>query len=175
MAINPLQRPIDYAGMTPQVDIGKGIEELGAAFAKRQERIEAEAQAEAYKTDLQAAIDNPIQESWAKLSVKYPKNFQAFKSAGEMYDKVKVDNEFKQGFEISEALENLNYPVAKSKLEIIIEATKNSGGSPLVYEQIRDAIDANEFTTAQAATNAALVMIDPERFKKTVEAQVAAR
>jgi hypothetical protein len=93
------------------------------------------------------------------------------KNAGEE----QVKNAFNQGFEISEALENLNYPVAKSKLEIIIEATKNSSGSPLVYEQIRDAIDAGDTIAAQAATNAALVMIDPERFKKTVEAKIAGK
>ena len=51
MAINPLQRPIDYAGMVPQVNIGQGIEELGAAFAKRQERIDAEAQQAQFAID----------------------------------------------------------------------------------------------------------------------------
>ncbi len=175
MAINPLQRPIDYAGMTPQVNIGQGIEELGAAFAKRQERIDAEAQAEAYKTDLQAAIDNPSQAKWNEMIAKHPKQFQAFDTVRKNAGEEQVKNEFNQGFEISQALENNSPDVAKSKLEIIIEAKKNSGQSPLIFEQIRDAINVGDFTTAQAAVNAALVMVDPKRFKETVEAQVASR
>jgi hypothetical protein len=175
MAINPLQKPIDYLGMVPQVDIGQGIENLGAAFAKRQERIDAEAQAAVYKTDLEATLADPSQTNWAILAAKYPKNYQGYKAAGEMYGADKLKNDFNQGFEISTALENVNPGVAKSKLDIIIEAKKNSGESPLVYEQIRDAIDRGEITEAQAGVNAALVIIDPVRFKNTVDAQVAGK
>jgi hypothetical protein len=175
MAINPLQKPIDYAGMVPQVNIGQGIEDLGTAFAKRQERVTAEAQAAQYATDLADAIADPKQEKFAQLILKHPKQYQAIDAARKNYGEEKVKNEFNQGFEISQALENNSPDVAKSKLEIIIEARKNSGESPLIFEQIRDAIDVGDFTSAQAATNAALVMADPERFKKTVEAQVAAR
>jgi hypothetical protein len=175
MAINPLQKPIDYAGMVPQVNISQGIEDLGAAFAKRQERITAEAQAAEYAADLADAIADPKQEKFAQLILKHPKQYQAIDTARKSYGEEKVKNEFNQGFEISQALENNSPDVAKSKLEIIIEARKNSGESPLIFEQIRDAIDVGDFTSAQAATNAALVMADPERFKKTVEAQVAAR
>lgn len=175
MAINPLQKPIDYAGMMPQVNIGQGIEDLGTAFAKRQERVTAEAQAAQYATDLADAIADPKQEKFAQLILKHPKQYQAIDAARKNYGEEKVKNEFNQGFEISQALENNSPDVAKSKLEIIIEARKNSGESPLIFEQIRDAIDVGDFTSAQAATNAALVMADPERFKKTVEAQVAAR
>jgi hypothetical protein len=175
MAINPLQKPIDYAGMVPQINIGQGIEELGTAFAKRQERIDAETKAAEYATDLADVIADPKQEKFAQLILKHPKQYQAFDAARKNYGEEKVKNEFNQGFEISQALENNSPDVAKSKLEIIIEARKNSGESPLIFEQIRDAIDVGDFTSAQAATNAALVMADPERFKKTVEAQVAAR
>ena len=175
MAINPLQKPIDYAGMVPQVNISQGIEDLGAAFAKRKERIDAETQAAQYATDLADVIADPKQEKFAQLILKHPKQYQAFDAARKSYGEEKVKNEFNQGFEISQSLENNSPDVAKSKLEIIIEAKKNSGESPLIFEQIRDAIDVGDFTSAQAATNAALVMADPERFKKTVEAQVAAR
>jgi hypothetical protein len=161
--------------MFPQVDIGKGIEDLGEAFAKRQERVALEEQAAVYKTDLEATLADPSQTNWAILAAKYPKNYQGYKTAGEMYGADKLKNEFNQGFEISTALENVNPDVAKSKLELIIEAKKNSGESPLVYEQIRDAIDRGEITEAQAGVNAALVMVDPVRFKNTVEAQVAGR
>jgi len=175
MAINPLQRPIDYAGMTPQVNIGQGIEDLGAAFAKRQERVDAEAQAEAYKTDVTDLLGNPSQEKFLQFTIKHPKQYQSTEAARKAYGEEKVKNEFNQGFEISQALETNNPDVAKSKLNIIIEASKNSGQDSLIYEQIRDSIDAGDITAAQAATNYALVMADPERFKKTVEAQVASR
>jgi hypothetical protein len=175
MAINPLQKPIDYAGMVPQVNISQGIEDLGAAFAKRQERVTAEAQAAQYATDLADAIADPKQEKFAQLILKHPKQYQAIDTARKSYGEEKLKNDFNQGFEISTALENVNPDVAKSKLELIIEAKKNSGESPLVYEQIRDAVDRGDITEAQAGVNAALVIIDPERFKKTVEAQVAAR
>ena len=65
MAINPLQRPIDYAGMTPQVNIGQGIEDLGAAFAKRQERIDAEAQQAQFAIDLAEYNQNPTAQNTA--------------------------------------------------------------------------------------------------------------
>lgn len=175
MAINPLQKPIDYLGMMPQVNIGQGIEELGAAFAKRQDRVAAEEQAAQYSADLAEAINNPTQEVFAQLILKHPKQYQAFDTARKAYGEDKVKNEFNQGFEISQALENNSPDVAKSKLDIIIEARKNSGESPTMFEQIRTAIDMGDFTSAQAATNAALIMADPERFKKTVDAQIAAR
>jgi hypothetical protein len=115
------------------------------------------------------------QEKFAQLILKHPKQYQAIDTARKSYGEEKLKNDFNQGFEISTALENVNPDVAKSKLELIIEAKKNSGESPLVYEQIRDAVDRGDITEAQAGVNAALVIIDPERFKKTVEAQVAAR
>jgi hypothetical protein len=175
MAINPLQKPIDYAGMFPQVDIGKGIEELSDTIIKAKEASDLRTQAAQYKVDLEETINNPTQEKFAQFTLKYPKQYQSTEAARKAYGEEKVKNDFNQGFEISTALENVNPDVAKSKLEIIIEAKKNSGESPLVYEQIRDAIDRGDITEAQAGVNAALVIIDPERFKKTVEAQVAAR
>jgi hypothetical protein len=175
MAINPLQKPIDYAGMFPQVDIGKGIEDLGEAFAKRQERVALEEQAAAYRTDLEETINNPTQEKFAQFTLKYPKQYQSTEAARKAYGEEKVKNDFNQGFEISTALESANPNVAKSKLEVIIEAKKNSGESPLVYQQILDAIDRGDTTSAQAGVNAALTMIDPDRFKKTVDALLASK
>jgi 2C-methyl-D-erythritol 2,4-cyclodiphosphate synthase len=175
MAINPLQKPIDYAGMVPQVNISQGIEDLGAAFAKRQERVALEEQAAAYRTDLEETINNPTQEKFAQFTLKYPKQYQSTEAARKAYGEEKVKNDFNQGFEISTALESANPNVAKSKLEVIIEAKKNSGESPLVYQQILDAIDRGDTTSAQAGVNAALTMIDPDRFKKTVDALSASK
>ena len=170
MAINPLQKPIDYAGMFPQVDIGKGIEELSDTIIKAKEASDLRTQAAQYRTDLEETINNPTQEKFAQFTLKYPKQYQSTEAARKAYGEEKVKNDFNQGFEISTALERANPNVAKSKLEVIIEAKKNSGESPLVYQQILDAIDRGDTTSAQAGVNAALTMIDPDRFKKTVDA-----
>ena len=68
MAINPLQQPINYGGMAPQVNIGQQFAELGQALADRQKRsqlqeakVEADRLKAKYATDLQATIDNPTQ------------------------------------------------------------------------------------------------------------------
>jgi 2C-methyl-D-erythritol 2,4-cyclodiphosphate synthase len=175
MAINPLQKPIDYAGMFPQVDIGKGIEELSDTIIKAKEASDLRTQAEQYRTDLEETINNPTQEKFAQFTLKYPKQYQSTEAARKAYGEEKVKNDFNQGFEISTALENANPNVAKSKLEVIIEAKKNSGESPLVYQQILDAIDRGDTTSAQAGVNAALTMIDPDRFKKTVDALSASK
>ena len=175
MAINPLQKPIDYAGMFPQVDIGKGIEDLGEAFAKRQERVALEEQAAAYRTDLEATLADPSQTKWNQMIAKYPKQYQAFDTARKSYGEQKLENDFKQGFEISTALESGNIDVAKNLLQTLVTAKTNSGESPLVYQQIFDAVDRGDKTAAQAGVNAALTMIDPDRFKKTVDALSASK
>jgi hypothetical protein len=182
MAINPLQKPIDYAGMTPQVNIGQGIEDLGTAFVKRQERIdaetkqaEAEAQQAQYAADLEATLADPSQTKWNEMIAKHPKQYQAFDTARKSYGEEKLKNDFNQGFEISTALENNNIDVAKNLLQTLVTAKTNSGESPLVYQQIFDAVDRGDKTAAQAGVNAALTMIDPDRFKKTVDALSASK
>jgi hypothetical protein len=173
MAINPLQKPIDYLGMVPQVDIGQGIEKLGAAFSKRQESIDTEAKAAQYRADLDGLINNPTDENFIKFSMDYPKQFQATESARKAAGENRVNNTFNQGNEVAEALKNKKPEVALSKLDILIEASNNSGESPYIYEQIRDTIKAGDETTALASANFALMYIDPERFKKNVEAKAA--
>lgn len=175
MAINPLQKPIDYAGMVPQVNISQGIEDLGEAFAKRQERVALEEQAAAYRTDLEATLADPSQTKWNQMIAKYPKQYQAFDTARKSYGEQKLENDFKQGFEISTALESGNIDVAKNLLQTLVTAKTNSGESPLVYQQIFDAVDRGDKTAAQAGVNAALTMIDPDRFKKTVDALSASK
>ena len=81
MAINPLQKPIDYAGMFPQVDIGKGIEELSDTIIKAKEASDLRTQAAQYKVDLEETINNPTQEKFAQFTLKYPKQYQSTEAA----------------------------------------------------------------------------------------------
>lgn len=168
MAINQIQAPINYMGMMPQVDIGRGLAELGNVFAERrkqeQEQAQLKAQQDAYAADLQNAISNPTQKTWSEMIAKYPKNREAFESARKGYGEDRADAEFKQGFEISMALENNAPDIAKQRIQSIIEQKKNAGEQPGVYQQIFDALESGNVSGAQAAVNASLSMVDPKKF-----------
>ena len=78
MAINPIQGPIDYLGMMPQIDPGaallRGLQ-LGSAIRgmrqQRQQEEEALALREKYKADLQKAIAQAKQEKAVLLKFEH--------------------------------------------------------------------------------------------------------
>jgi hypothetical protein len=178
MAINPLQQPINYSAQ--MVDLGPAFAGFGQAFqtlgqgfaaeAKREEAAAAKAEADRlkaqYATDLQAAINNPTQNSWNELIVKYPQQREAFESVRKNYGEEKVKNEFNQGAEISMALENNSPEVAKALVTTVIEAKKNSGEPVGAYQRIFDALETGDIKTAQANVNGYLAFADPDRFEK---------
>lgn len=186
MAINPLQQPINYSAQ--MVDLGPAFEGFGQAFqtlgqgfaagAKREEVALAKAEADRvkaqYATDLQAAINNPTQNSWNELIVKYPQQREAFESVRKNYGEEKVKNEFNQGAEISMALENNSPEVAKALVTTVIEAKKNSGEPVGAYQRIFDALETGDIKTAQANVNGYLAFADPDRFEKMVKAKTTA-
>jgi hypothetical protein len=174
MAINPLQPPINYAGMVPQINIGQEFAELGKVLADRQKRTQAEEVKAAYATDLQAAINNPTQETWSKMIAKYPQQREAFAEVRKGYGEVAATNEFNQGFEVSMALENNNPEVAKQKLTTIISARKTSNLPTGIYDQTLAELDRGNIKGAQAGVNYALSMAEPDRFKKQVDARTTA-
>lgn len=170
MAINPLQPPVNYMAMMPQVNIGQGFAELGQALAQRKERQQAEELRQQYATDLQNAINNPTQATWAQMIAKYPKQREAFGDAAKMYGQERIDNEFKLGSRISTALENNAPEVAMAELKTALEGYKTSGVPAGTFKQVHDFLEAGNLQGAQAATNFALSSLDPERFKKMAEA-----
>jgi hypothetical protein len=174
MAINPLQPPINYAGMVPQINIGQQFAELGQVLAERQKRVQAEKIKEEYKTDLEAAIANPTQETWSNMIAKYPQQREAFAEARKGYGDVAATNEFNQGFEVSMALENDRPEIARERLLNIIVARKDKNMPTGIYERTLDALVAGNIKQAQAGVNYALSMADPDRFKKQVDARTAA-
>lgn len=174
MAINPLQPPVNYMAMLPQTNIAQGFADLGKALQERKERQQVEEQRQQYATDLQAAINNPTQETWAQMIAKYPKQREAFGDVAKIYGQERLNTEFRQGAQISTALENGAVDIAKSQLETIITGYKNSGKDPGIYQQIYDQIEAGNVKGAQAATNMSLALLDPEKFKKVVEGRSTA-
>jgi hypothetical protein len=174
MAINPLQPPINYAGMVPQINIGQQFAELGQVLAERQKRIQAEKIKEEYKTDLEAAIANPTQETWSNMIAKYPQQREAFAEVRKQYGEVAVRNESNMGMEVSMALENNNPEVATQKLMKIISALENSGRPTGVYQQALNQLELGNIKGAQAGVNLGLAFLDPDNFKKIVDARTAA-
>jgi len=174
MAINPLQPPINYAGMVPQVNIAQQFAEFGQVLVDRQKRVQAEKIKEEYKTDLEAAIANPTQETWSNMIAKYPQQREAFAEVRKGYGDVAATNEFNQGFEVSMALENDRPEIARERLLNIIVARKDKNMPTGIYERTLDAIVAGNTKQAQAGVNYALSMADPDRFKKQVDARTAA-
>ena len=173
MAINPLQAPINYAGMAPQINISKEFAEFGQVLAERQQRIQAQEAKEAYAADLQAVQANPTQEAFSGLILKYPQHREAFAEARKGYGDVAATNEFNQGYEVSMALENGSPEVARKKLIEIITARKDKNLPVGIYEQTLDALATGNTKGAQAGVNYALTMADPDRFKKQVDARAA--
>jgi hypothetical protein len=174
MAINPLQPPINYAGMAPQVNVAQQFAEFGQVLIDRQKRVQAEKVKEEYKTDLEAAIANPTQETWSNMIGKYPQQREAFAEIRKGYGDIAATNEFNQGFEVSMALENDRPEIARERLLNIIAARKDKNMPTGIYERTLDALVAGNTKQAQAGVNYALSMADPDRFKKQVDARTAA-
>lgn len=172
--INPLQPPINYMAMLPQANFGQQFAELGQAFAQRNARVKAEEQSKQYAADLKAALSNPTQATFGAMIAKYPGQREAFKDAAKLYGDDRIEKEFWQGAEISNALESGNLPVARQQVETILAARKNSGLPGGIYQQMFDAIESGNTKGAQAAANFALSAADPDRFQKMIKARTEA-
>jgi hypothetical protein len=172
MAINPLQQPINYAGMIPQVNIGQQFAELGQVLAERQKRTQAEEVKKAYATDLQAVLDNPSMKAFNDFSLKYPQQREAVKDVASRFTQEQQDAEFNIGRDIAVSLENKNPDAALNILNKTIEARKNSNLPTTVYDQIQQILsntdDPDRIKKAQAQTNFSLTLLNPEKFGKVV-------
>lgn len=179
MAINPLQPPINYAAQ--MVNLTPAFTGFAEAMAQRRERTQEQAKLEEaarlkaeYATDLQEAIKNPSQDNWYNLAIKHPNMSPQTLALKGAVNKDRLDTEFNQGFQISSALKSQNPGAALAVLTPIIEGKQNKGEPLGIFQQVADAITANDFVTAEALVNGSMVMADPERFKKMVDAQTAA-
>lgn len=174
MAINPLQAPTNYMAMAPQVNLGQQFAEFGQALAQRQQRQQAEQARQQFANDLQAAQADGSQKAWTGMIAKYPQFREAFGDVRKGVGEERVNTEFTQGFEISNALENNAPDVAMSRVQTIIEAKKNSGEPTKIYEDVLTALQNGNIKGAQSGVNLALTAIDPDRFEKAVKARTTA-
>ena len=173
MAINPLQPPINYAGMIPQVNIGQQFAELGQVLVERQKRTQAEEVKKVYATDLQAVLDNPSMKAFNDFSLKYPQQREAVKDVASRFTQEQQDAEFNIGRDVAVALENKNPDAALNIVNQTIVARKNSNLPTTVYDQIQQILsntdDPDRIKKAQAQTNFSLTLLNPEKFGKVVE------
>jgi hypothetical protein len=169
-------QPINYMAQIPQVNLAQSLGEglrLGAGFREMQEKREAAQMAAQMKqqlaTDLAAAQANPTQSTWANMITKYPQFREAFGDVSKMYGQERVDNEFFAGAEVSNALEKGDVNTASARLDVIIEARKNSKQPVGIYEQIRESLKSGDIKGAQSGTNFALAVLNPDKFKKIAD------
>jgi hypothetical protein len=171
MAINPLQAPVNYMAMTPQVDLGKSFSELGQVLAQRQQQQQAQEVKQQFANDLQAAQTDGSQKAWLGMIAKYPQFREAFGDVRKGVGEERLKNEFTQGFEISNAMEMKDFPVAIERTKLLIEAKKNSGEPTKIYEDVLGALERGDFAAAQSGANLSLAVLDPDRYEKSVKAR----
>jgi len=173
MAINPLQPPINYMGMAPQLDLAKQFEGFGQALAERQKRTQAEAIKAAYATDLETVLSNPSISEFNKFALKYPQQREVVKDVASRFTTEQQDAEFNIGRDVAVALENGKPEIALGVLNKTIEARKGSNLPTTVYDQIQQILsnteDPDRVKKAQAQTNFSLTLLNPEKFAKVAE------
>lgn len=175
MAINPLQAPINYMGS--QVNLSEQFSGLGEALQKRQARVNLEDQQKQYVTDFTATVNEPSQKSFANLLAKHgrsPAMVSSIEAARKQFGEERIKNEFNQGFQISNALENNNTEVANKLLQEIITAKTNSKEPLGLYGQAAKFLEDGNTKAAQGTLNLALSNIDPDQFTKIVNAKSTA-
>ena len=174
MAINPLQAPTNYMAMTPQVNLGQQFAEFGQVLADRQKRQQAEQVRQQFSDDLQAAQTDGSQNAWLGMIAKYPQFREAFGDVRKGVGEQRLNTEFTQALEISNALENGTPEIAVARLQPIIDAKKNSGEPTKIYEDVLTALQNGNIKGAQSGVNLALTAMDPDRFEKSVKARTTA-
>jgi hypothetical protein len=171
MSINPLQPPVNYMAMTPQVNLGQQFAEFGQVLAQRQQRQQAQEVKQQFATDLQTAQADGTQQAWLGMIAKYPQFREAFGDVRKGVGEERLKNEFTQGFEISNAMEMKDFPVAIERTKLLIEAKKNSGEPTKIYEDVLGALERGDFAAAQSGANLSLAVLDPDRYEKSVKAR----
>jgi len=159
--------------MIPQLDLAKQFEGFGEALVERQKRTKTEEVKAAYATDLQTVLNNPSMKAFNDFSLKYPQQREVIKDVASRFTTEQQDAEFNTGRDIAVSLENKNPQAALNIVNKAIEARKGSNLSTAVYDQIQQILsntdDPDRVKKAQAQTNFALTLLNPEKFGKVVD------
>ena len=173
-------QPINYMAQIPQPDLGKSLLsglQLGTSIREIQEKSAAAEQAEqikvAYKTDLQAVLNNPSMKAFNDFALKYPQQREVIKDVASRFSTEQQDAEFNIGRDIAVALENNEPDIALNLLTQTVDARKTSNLPPSVYGQVQKILsntdDPDRVKKAKAQTNFALTLLNPEKFGKVVK------
>lgn len=155
--------PFDYSVQQPNItgSLMSGIE-LGQTVAAQRA---AQGQAEQYKADLQDYLQSPSPQKAADMSVKYPKQREAYKQSWDILSKDQQDQTFSAGTEAYSAIQNGKPAVAIGIVDKQIKAMENSGQDASSLIKIRDSI-AQDPQGAGASIALGLSSLEPERWGK---------
>ena len=176
MAINPIQGPIDYLGMMPQIDPGaallRGLQ-LGSAIRgmrqKRQQEEEAARMKEQFSIDMQSYLANPTAAASRELILKYPQMREVVAENWSSLSKEMQDEEFKFATNVSMALKSNNPEVASRLIEQRRDAFANAGMDTTSLDTILETAKNNP-TALPVIANLYGASLDPEKWGKYVEA-----
>lgn len=155
--------PFDYTIEQPNIagSILGGIQAGQALGAQR----EAQDQARQYSTDLQTYLANPSAKGASELSVKYPKQREAYKQSWDILSKENQDQQFSSGTQAYSAIQNGKPEVALGILDKQIAAMENSGQDPENLVRIKEAVQQDP-KSAGASLALTLSSLEPERWNK---------
>lgn len=167
-----MPEPYDYASRLQQSDIaGTFLGGLRAGNVIRQERAEVQAAEDAralqaqYAEDLRTYLANPTAQGAAAMTVKYPKQREAFKQAWDIQSKDQQDANFLAGTQAYSAIQSGRPEVAAQVLDDNIAAMENSGQDASSLKTIREALRRDPKITG-AQIGLTLSALEPEKWSK---------
>ena len=153
----------DFANM---YQVGAGIRQI----QQQQEQQQlAKKQAEQYKVDLEATMQNPTAEAFGQLALKYPGQREAIISSGKLITDAQQTSAFNDASKIFSALNLGNNDAALKIATLKRDALKNAGRDFSDYDDIIDAINTDP-KAAQSAIGLIGSSIDPKKWTDTFKA-----
>ena len=142
--------PIDYT-LNVKNPLESAVQGYQFGAAIRDDRAaQAKAQADALAAqqlhaEIQAVLANPTAEGYARIAALDPKNSEAYSRSFATYDKGKKDALLGSGMKVLAALDSGNVAVAKTQLQTMADAARNSGDEQTAkaYEDAGAAAEIN--------------------------------
>jgi hypothetical protein len=153
----------DFANM---YQVGAGIRQI----QQQQEQQQlAQKQAEQYKVDLRATMQNPTAEAFGQLALKYPGQREAIISSGKLITDAQQTSAFNDASKIFNALNLGNNDAALKIATLKRDALKNAGRDFSDYDDIIDAINTDP-KAAKSAIGLIGASLDPKKWTETFKA-----
>lgn len=161
-------QPINYQAQQP--DIGNSFAEgiqMGNIIRQQRMLRQQEAEAEAYKAELNKVMSSNDPRGFIQLAAKYPKHGAGLKQAWEMQSEEQRKSEFGAARDIFYSIQEGRPDVALGVVDQQIEALKNSGKDARELERIRAGIERNPAQAAQYV-GAFLSSVAPKEYAETL-------